>query len=88
MNMHDESKHDEYAEAELQRCLAEGEDLSEQGIDVTRHNGIVVVRGEVESAARRDAIMRCVSDNFPDKEVRCEIVLIPVGTPAEAEDVS
>jgi osmotically-inducible protein OsmY len=88
MNTHDVNMKDEYAEAELQRCLAEGEDVSEQGIEITRHNGIVVVRGEVESPARRDAILRCVGENFPDKEVRSEIVLIPVGAPAEPEDVS
>ena len=82
------SKHDEYAEAELQRCLAEGEDVAEQGIDIIRRDGIVVVQGEVESESRREAILRCVSDTFPDKQVRAEIVLIPVGVPAEAEDVA
>lgn len=82
------TKHDEYAEAELQRCLAEGEDLAEQGIDIIRRDGIIVVQGEVESEARREAILRCVSDNFPDKQVRAEIVLIPVTAPAEAEDVA
>lgn len=81
-------KHDEYAEAALQRCLAEAEDVAEQGIEVTRREGVVVVEGEVESEARRDAILRCVSNSFPGKEVRCEIVLIPVGAPAEAEDVA
>ena len=82
------SKHDEYAEAELQRCLAEGDDVAEQGIDIIRRDEIVVVHGEVESEARREAILRCVTDSFPGKEVRCEIALIPVGAPAEAEDVA
>jgi hypothetical protein len=82
------NKYDEYAEAELQRCLAEGDDVAEQGIDIIRRDDFVVVHGEVESEARRDAVMRCVSDNFPGKQVRCEIVLIPVGAPAEAEDVA
>jgi len=82
------SKHDEYAEAELQRGLAEGEDVAEQGIDIVLGDGIVVVQGEVESDTRRDAILRHVSDTFPDKQVRSEIVLIPVGVPAEAEDVA
>jgi len=83
-----DSKRDEYAEAELQRCLAEDENVAEQGIEVTRRDDVVVVHGEVESAARRDAILRCVSNCFPGKEVRSEIVLIPVGAPAEAEDVA
>ena len=82
------SKHDEYAEAELQRCLAEGEDLAEQGIDIIRRDGVIVVHGEVESDSRRAAILRCVNDTFPDKEVRAEIVLIPVTAPTEAEDVA
>lgn len=81
-------KHDEYAEAELQRGLAEGDDLFEQGIDIIRRDDVVVVHGEVESDARRDAILRRVRDSFPGKQVRAEIVLIPVGTPAEAEDVA
>ncbi|HZM79311.1 MAG TPA: hypothetical protein VFC19_26570 [Candidatus Limnocylindrales bacterium] len=83
-----DTKHDEYAEAELQRCLAEGDDVAEQGIDITRREGAVVVQGEVESEIRRDAILRCVRESFPDKQVRSEIVLIPVGVPAEAEDVA
>lgn len=82
------SKHDEYAEADLQRCLAESEDVFEQGIDIVRRDDMVVVHGEVESEARRDAILRCVRDSFPGKQVRAEIVLIPVGMPAEAEDVA
>ena len=82
------SKHDEYAEAELQRCLAEGEDTAEQGIDIIRRDDVVVVHGEVESEARRDALLRCVTDSFPGKQVRAEIVLIPVAAPAEAEDVA
>jgi hypothetical protein len=82
-----DSKHDEYAEAELQRCLAEG-GAAEQGIDVVRRDDVVVVQGEVESEARREAILKCVSESFPGKQVRAEIVLIPVGVPAEAEDVA
>jgi hypothetical protein len=83
-----DSKHDEYAEAELQRCLAEGEDVAEQGIDIIRRDDVIVVQGEVESAARREAILRRVSDTFPDKQVRAEIVLIPVTVPTEVEDVA
>ena len=50
--------------------------------------GVVVVLGEVESEQRREAILRQVSESFPGKQVRSEIVLIPVGTPGEPEDVS
>lgn len=80
--------HDEYAEAGLQRKLTEDEDTAEQGIDVIRRDGVIVVKGEVESTERRDAILRRVSETFPGKEVRSEVVLIPVGKPAEAEEVS
>lgn len=80
--------HDEYAEAELQRHLAEDDDLAEQGIDVTRRDGVIVVSGEVESTERRNAILRRVSESFPGREVRSEIALIPVGRPDGAEEVS
>lgn len=79
--------HDEYAEACLQRALTE-DGAAEQGIDVIRRDGLVVVQGEVESAERRDEILRRVGDCFPGKEVRSEIALIPVGEPIEVEDVS
>lgn len=80
--------HDEYAEAELQRRLAEGDGTAEQGIDIVRRDGMIVVKGEVECAERREAILREVSAHFPDKQVRSEIALIPVGQPAEAEEVT
>lgn len=81
-------QHDEYAEANLQRALAEADGVAEQGIDVIRRDGLIVVTGEVESPARRDAILRRVSEAFPGKQVRCEVALIPVGKPSDAEDVS
>jgi BON domain len=84
----DRSSHDEYAEAGLQRKLTEGEGLGEQGIEVIRRDGIVVVQGEVESEQRRQTILRRVRESFPDKNVRSEIVLIPVVRPGEPEDVS
>jgi len=80
--------HDEYAEAELQRRLAEGDGTAEQGIDIVRRDGMIVVKGEVECAERRDTILREVSQAFPGKDVRSEITLIPVGRPAEAEEVT
>lgn len=80
--------HDEYAEAELQRRLAEHDEITEQGIDVVRREGLIVVKGEVECGERRDAILRLVREAFPGKEVRSEIALIPVGRPLEVEEVS
>lgn len=81
-------EHDEYAEAALQRKLAEQDAVAEQGIGIIRRDGLVVVQGEVETAERRDAILRHVSESFPGKEVRSEVALIPVGKPTEAEDVT
>lgn len=80
--------HDEYAEAELQRRLAESDGTAEQGIAIVRRDGMIVVKGEVECAQRRDTILREVSAHFPDREVRSEITLIPVGRPAEVEEVT
>lgn len=81
------NEHDEYAEAALQRKLVEN-DIAEQGIEIVRRDGLVVVQGEVETAERRDAILRHVSESFPGKEVRSEVALIPVGKPSGAEDVT
>jgi hypothetical protein len=80
--------HDEYADAQVQRHLAEDDDIAELGIDILRRDDVIVLRGEVETAARRDAIGRQVATHYPGRTVRNEIHVIQVHCPAEAEVLS
>jgi osmotically-inducible protein OsmY len=77
---------DEYADASVHRMLTEA--ICEQGIEVIRHNGSVLLRGQVESAARRDAIGERVAALFPDKQVHNDIVVTCVTGPTEPEVIS
>lgn len=80
--------HDEYADAQVQRHLAEDDDIAELGIDILRRDDVIVLRGEVETAARRDAIGQQVATHYPGRSVRNEIHVIQVHVPAEAEVLS
>lgn len=82
------SRHvDEYLEAEIQRLLAEHLGISEQGISVTRREQTLVLCGEVESAQRRDDILRLVAEQFPEVRVQSDIGLTRTHPPAEAEEL-
>lgn len=81
----DAAHHDEYAEASAQRDLTE--DIAEQGIEVTRRDGVVQLRGHVESEERRRLIGERVREHFPNSEVRNDIVVVRATPPAEAEEV-
>jgi osmotically-inducible protein OsmY len=74
-----------YDEAGLQRLLTEDIDLAEQGIEVTRRDGVVVLTGRVESEARRVEVARRVAECLPDHEVRNDIAVVPVHPPGEPE---
>jgi osmotically-inducible protein OsmY len=79
--------HDEYAEASAQRDLAENGGIAEQGIEVIRRDGVVQLRGHVESEDRRQVIGDRVRRHFPDREVRNDIVVVRVTPPVEAEEL-
>jgi hypothetical protein len=79
---------DEYVEAEIQRLLTENADVAEQGITVLRREHTVVLRGEVESAHRRDEICRQVTAHFPDVEISCDIGITRAQAPTEAEELA
>jgi osmotically-inducible protein OsmY len=79
--------HDQYAEAAVHRLLAEDADIAEQGIEVIRHDGTLVLRGQVESAGRRDAIGAKVAEHFPDSQVRNDITISAMHSPSEAEEL-
>ncbi|WP_020521106.1 BON domain-containing protein [Catelliglobosispora koreensis] len=77
--------HDEYAEASAQRELAE--DLSEQGIDIVRRDGVVVLRGHVENEERRDKVASRVSAHFPNAKVQNDITVVRATPPSDAEEL-
>jgi osmotically-inducible protein OsmY len=79
---------DEYADASVHRMLAEDGTISEQGVEVIRRDGSVLLRGQVESAARRDAIGERVASLFPDKHVCNDIVVTAVAGPTEPEVIT
>jgi hypothetical protein len=79
---------DEYAEAAVQRLLSEHTAVAEQGVSVTRQDHTLVLRGEVESAHRRDEIVRLVSERFPGVRLDTDIAVTRTSAPTEAEELS
>jgi hypothetical protein len=79
---------DDYAEAEIQRLLAEDGKVAEQGITVQRREHTLVLRGEVESAQRRDEICRQITTHFPDAEIACDIGVVRASAPSDVEEIS
>ena len=79
---------DEYTEAQVQRLLTEHPSLGEQGITLTRREHCLTLTGEVESAERRDEIVRLVNEALPDIEVCCDIGIIRAGAPTEHEELA
>lgn len=82
------TEHDEYAEASAQRDLAEDAGIAEQGIEIVRRDGCVVLRGLVESEQRRAAIAQKVASHFPQHELRNDIAVVRAGRPGEAEELA
>jgi hypothetical protein len=78
----------DHLEGDLQHLLAEEGDVTEQGLTIQREEDIIVLRGEVLSGHRRDAILATIAEHFPDIEVRSELTVIPVGRPQGSEVVS
>jgi hypothetical protein len=78
----------QYDEAALQRLLTEDGEVAEQGIDVIRREGAVVLTGCVESEARREQIAARIARCLPGHEVRNDIVVAPVQRPAEPEAIT
>jgi len=79
---------DEYVEAEIQRLLAEDGKVAEQGITVQRREHTLTLRGEVESAQRRDEICRQITAHFPDVEIACDTGGVRAQAPTEVEEIS
>jgi hypothetical protein len=78
---------DEYVEAAVQHLLTENAQIAEQGITVSRREHTLILCGEVESAHRRDEIVRLVTEKFPDVQLAVDIGLIRTNMPTEAEEL-
>jgi hypothetical protein len=77
----------DYAEAEVQRALAEDLGVAEQGISVVRSDAGLVLCGEVESPHRRDEIVRLVRERLPGIELVVDIGVTRAAAPTEAEEL-
>lgn len=78
---------DEYVEAEIHRLLIEDMAIAEQGITVVRREHTLILCGEVESAGRRDEIVRRIHERFPDVQLSCDIGITRAQAPSEAEEL-
>ncbi|MGI5215056.1 hypothetical protein [Plantactinospora sp. CA-290183] len=78
---------DDYLEAAVQRLLTEHTEVAEQGITVARREHSLVLCGEVESAQRREEILRLVMEHFPQVPVMVDIGLIRTQAPTEVEEL-
>lgn len=83
----DERTAAEYVEAAVARLLTEDGHTTTQGIEVIRRNDVLILRGEVESARRRDEIMRLVGERFPRLRIHNDIGVTRANAPAEAEEL-
>lgn len=79
---------DEYVEAAVQRLLTEDGHTAEQGLCVSRREHAIVLSGEVESAQRRDDILRLIAANFPGVPVLADIGVTRAAPPAEVEELT
>jgi len=78
----------EYLEAEIQRLLTEDAQIAELGLLVQRHDQVVVLTGEVESAQRREEICRQITAHFPGVEIACDIGITRAQAPGDVEEIS
>ncbi|MBO0870304.1 MAG: BON domain-containing protein [Micromonosporaceae bacterium] len=76
-----------YIEADVQRLLSEHGNVSDQSLEITGREGVLVLRGEVESPGRREQIVRLVSERYPDMRVHNDIGVIRCDPPSEPEEL-
>jgi hypothetical protein len=79
---------DEYADADLQRTLAEDAQIAELGIEVIPRGDYVVLRGHVATDERRAAIEQRAAEQMPQCRVVNEIVVLPCDAPPRTEQLS
>lgn len=72
-------------DAEIQRLLAEDDGIAELGIEIVCREDVVVLRGDVESSVRRDAIAALVAGQFPGLVIHNDICVLQANAPGEPE---
>ena len=77
-----------YAEAAVQRLLAEHPAVADQGLEITVQGTVLRLLGEVESEQRRAAILQLIGVRFPELEVRDDIRVTRCAPPDGAEELS
>ena len=78
---------DPNAIAKLRERLAEDARTNELDIQIEHEEGRFLLRGEVLSTDRRDAIMSIARELFPDCEIECQLRILDYPEPKEAEEV-
>jgi len=73
--------------AQLQRAIAEDARIAELGIDIVTRGDCIVLNGHVESAERREAIERRVTELLPDHRLLNEIAVLKAEAPGPAEEL-
>jgi osmotically-inducible protein OsmY len=79
--------HSDYADASVQRALAEDDGIAELGIDLESRAGTEVLTGQVESQERRAEIEARVRRMMPDRHLVNEIVVAGTTPPPGSEEL-
>lgn len=79
---------DDYTCAAVSQALVSDPSIAEVGILVTCEGDVLILRGTVESDARREEIERRAAAMVADHRVRNEITVPDVEPPVTAEEVS
>jgi hypothetical protein len=77
---------DPQVEGDIQHLLAEDADIAELGIEAISDGDVVVLRGQVTTADRRDRIVARVAEAVPGRRVRSEITVPSAAAPDGPED--
>ncbi|MGI5220004.1 BON domain-containing protein [Nocardia sp. CA-290969] len=77
----------EYLAAEIHRALAEDPRTSEQGVQVRIRGDVVVLDGEVSTAARRRLLEEVVHDIAPELPIHNDVHVTATARPGESEDL-
>jgi predicted nucleotidyltransferase len=73
--------------ARLMENLAEDPRTNELDIQIDEAAGKFLLRGEVMTAERRDAVMQIAHETFPDSEIESQIRILQCSEPTEAEEI-
>ncbi|GAB4586870.1 nucleotidyltransferase family protein [Nocardia sp. IFM 10818] len=78
----------QYLVANLRRAFAEDPRTAELGVQVTIRGDVVVLSGEVASAARRDQLAAMVREHAPKLRVHNDVRVVAPAAPGNREELS